>query len=65
MVPESEKPKRLSLRPMARLFLVAAAIGILFVNGGGWRIAGFVVGGVADRWCGPRPCTRPPGGARA
>lgn len=46
MVPERDKPKRISLRPMARLFLIAAAIGILLLNGGGWRIAGFVLIGV-------------------
>ena len=46
MVPQRDKPKRISLRPMARLFLIAAAIGVLFFNGGGWRIAGFVLIGV-------------------
>ena len=43
MIPERDKPKRLSLRPMLRLLLVFGAIAILFANGGGWRIAGIVM----------------------
>ena len=46
MVPERDKPKRISLRPMLRLFLVVGAVAILIANGDGWRIAGFVLAGV-------------------
>lgn len=46
MVPERDKPKRLSLRPMLRLFLVFGAVAILIGNGGWWRIAGYLLVGV-------------------
>lgn len=46
MIPEREKPKRLSLRPMAGLFICIASIAILIARGGPWRIAGFIMIGV-------------------
>lgn len=46
MVLNRDKPKRIALRPMLRLFLVFGAVAILVANGGGWRIAGFVLIGV-------------------
>ncbi len=46
MVPQRDKSKRKSMRPMLRLCLVFGAVAILFANGGGWRIAGFVLIGV-------------------
>jgi hypothetical protein len=46
MVPERDKPKRTSMRPMLRLFLVFGAVAILFANGGAWRIAGYILAGV-------------------
>ncbi len=46
MVPQHDKPKRMSLRPMLRLFLIFGAVAILIGNGGAWRIAGYVLAGV-------------------
>ncbi len=43
MVPEREKPKRIALRPMLRLFLCIGIVALLIGNGGGWRIAGFIL----------------------
>jgi hypothetical protein len=43
MIPSHDKPKRLSLRPMALLFICIASIAILIARGGPWRIAGYVM----------------------
>jgi membrane protein implicated in regulation of membrane protease activity len=47
MVPEREKPTRLSLRPMAALFICITCIVLLLARGGGWRIAGFILAALA------------------
>lgn len=46
MTPVREKPKRLSLRPMAGLGVCVTGIAILIARGGPWRIAGYVMIGV-------------------
>ena len=43
MVAPREKPKRILLRPMLRLFLVFGAVALLFGSGGRWRIAAIIV----------------------
>ena len=43
MVPERDKPKRLSLRPIAGLFICIISISTLIARGGPWRIAGYIM----------------------
>ena len=46
MIPEREKPKRLSLRPMAGLFICITGIATLIARSGPWRTAGFIMIGI-------------------
>ncbi len=46
MVPERDKPKRMSLRPMVGLAIAVTSIAILIARGGPWRTAGFIMAAV-------------------
>ena len=43
MIPPREKPKRLSLRPMAGLFICVTFIVTSIARGGAWRTAGYIL----------------------
>jgi hypothetical protein len=46
MVPEREKPKRISLRPIAGLAICIISIAVLIARGGPWRLAGYIMAGL-------------------
>jgi len=46
MVPERDKPKRISMRPILGLVICITCVAIALDRGGGWRIAGFIMAAV-------------------
>ena len=46
MVPDRDKPKRISMRPMLAVVVCVTCVAVSIERGGGWRVAGFIMAGI-------------------